>query len=284
MLPQYSPLDLRHICSGKQHWHSGHEKWWRHVLVVADYAFGAALDRDVTTAIERAGGKVIGRTKHPLNTADYSSFLLQAQNSGAEVVGFANAGSDATNSIKQASDDGLPRKQKIAALLMYLHDLHALDHRDLGRVEPYRYILLGHERCNAYVRSALFQANDDFSMPSMDHAGVYAVVLHYLKAAQALDGEVKDGAKVVAKMKETSPMTLYLVRAKFVPTEGTLRRSTFPGEDTGLVKGPWDLYKLMATTPGERAFRPLGEGGCSLAGKGGHKVSRIFLRLPMKRL
>jgi branched-chain amino acid transport system substrate-binding protein len=241
---------------------NGGDTWF---LVVADYAFGAALDRDVTTAIERAGGKVIGRTRHPLNTADYSSFLLQAQNSGAKVVGFANAGSDATNSIKQASEYGLPKKQKIAALLMYLHDLHALglqDGQGLNLTATFYWDMNDATRSFA---QRFYKRMNDSSMPSMDHAGVYAVVLHYLKAAQALSGDVKDGAKVVAKMKEIPTDDPLFGQGK-IRADGRYTPPVylFQVKTPAESKGPWDLYKLVATTPGETAFRPLNEGGCTL--------------------
>jgi len=246
---------------------AGGKTWF---FITADYAFGLALERDTTAAVERAGGKVLGHVRHPLSSSDFASFLLQAQASGAEVIGFANAGSDATNSIKQAAEFGLTRSgQKIASLLMFLPDVKALGTQagqGLSLTETFYWDLNDATRAFS-ARFAKRRKNG--AVPSMPQAGVYGVTLHYLKAAVALDGDVKDGAKVVAKMKELptdDPLFgqgKIRIDGRYTPPAYLFRVKT-PAES----KGPWDLYNLVDTIPGERAFRPLNEGGCPLVNKG----------------
>lgn len=242
---------------------AGGKTWF---FITADYAFGLALERDTTAAVEKAGGKVLGHVRHPLSSSDFSSFLLQAQASGADVIGFANAGSDATNSIKQAAEFGLTRSgQKIASLLMFLPDVKALGTQSgqgLSLTETFYWDL--NDATRAF--SARFAKRmKNHAVPSMPQAGVYGVTLHYLKAAAALKGDVKDGAKVVAKMKEIptdDPLFgkgRIRIDGRYTPPAYLFRVKT-PAES----KGPWDLYNLVDTIPGERAFRPLTEGGCPL--------------------
>lgn len=242
---------------------AGGDTWF---FITADYAFGLALERDTTAAVEKAGGKVLGRVRHPLNSSDFSSFLLQAQASGAKVVGFANAGSDATNSIKQAAEFGLTRSgQKIASLLMFLPDVRALGlqaGQGLSLTETFYWDL--NDATRAF--SARFSKRmKNGAVPTMPQAGVYAVTLHYLKTAVALNGDVKDGAKVVAKMKEIpadDPLFgkgRIRIDGRYTPPAYLFRAKT-PAESNG----PWDLYNLVNTIPGDKAFRPLNEGGCSL--------------------
>ena len=200
---------------------AGGDTWF---FITADYAFGLALERDTTAAVEKAGGKVIGRVRHPLNSSDFSSFLLQAQASGAKIIGFANAGSDVTNSIKQAAEFGLTKSgQKIAALLMFLPDVRALGlpaGQGLNLTETFYWDLNDATRTFS-ARFAKRMKNG--AVPTMPQAGVYAVTLHYLKAAVALDGQVKDGAKVVAKMKKFRPTIPCSAREKYA-SMGAIRR------------------------------------------------------------
>lgn len=243
---------------------AGGDSWF---FITADYAFGAALERDTTAAVEKAGGKVIGHVRHPLNTSDFSSYLLQAQSSGAKVIGFANAGGDATNAIKQAAEFGLTRSgQKIAALLMFLPDVRALGleaGQGLNLTETFYWDLNDDTR----AFSARFaQRMKNAAVPTMPQAGVYAVVLHYLKAVVALNGDVKDGAKVVAKMKEIPTDDKLFGKGKIrVDGRNLPPAYLFQVKSRSESKGPWDLYKVLASTPGEQAFRALSEGGCALA-------------------
>ncbi len=179
---------------------AGGDSWF---FVTADYAFGKALERDSSVAIARAGGHVIGRARAPLNSSDFSSYLLQAQSSGAKVIGFAIGGGDATNSIKQAAEFGLIKSgRKIAALSMFLTDVHSLG-LDIGQglnlTETFYWDLNDKTRRFAERFSKRMKGRME---PSMPQAGVYASLLHYFKAIEAMDGDIHNGALVVAKMKE----------------------------------------------------------------------------------
>src|SRR5246127_43930 len=177
---------------------AGGDTWF---FITADYAFGAALERDTTAVVLANGGKVLGGVKHPLNTADFSSFLLQAQASKAKVIGLANAGGDTTNAIKQAAEFGIIQGgQKLAALLLFITDVHALGLRTaqgLTFTESFYWDMNDQTR----EWSKRFQkVSPKGAMPSMTVAGLYAEILHYLKAIEALGSNPHDGAKVVAKM------------------------------------------------------------------------------------
>src|SRR6201992_2800537 len=245
---------------------AGGDSWF---FLTADYAFGAALERDTTTAVQAAGGKVIGGVKHPLNTADFSSFLLQAQASKAKVIGLANAGGDTTNAIKQAAEFGLTAGgQKLAGLLMFISDINSLGlntAQGLNLTEPFYWDM--NDQTRAFAKR--FQAKmTNKSMPTAGHAGVYAGTLHYLKALEALGGNPHDGAKVVAKMKE-------------MPTDdplfgkGTIRADgrkihpayLFEVKKPSESKYPWDYYKLVATIPADEAWLPLEKSVCPLVKK-----------------
>lgn len=245
---------------------AGGNSWF---FITADYAFGSALERDTTAAVEKAGGKVLGSVRVPLNSSDFSSYLLQAQSSGAKVIGFANAGSDATNSIKQAAEFGLTKSgQKIAALLMFLPDVRALGlevGQGLSLTETFYWDL--NDATRAF--SARFSKRmSNGAVPTMPQAGVYAVVLHYLKAAVALNGDVSDGAKVVATMKNIPTDDPLFGKGRIrIDGRNLPPAYLFQVKSPAESKGPWDLYKLVATTPGEQAFRPLKEGHCSLVPK-----------------
>jgi len=242
---------------------AGGDTWF---FVAADYAFGAALERDTTAAVKRAGGRVIGSVRHPLSTADFSSYILQAQSSGAKVVGFANAGSDAINAIKQASEFGLTsRGQKVAALLMFLTDVHAVGlpvAQGLNLTATFYWDLNDQTRAFS-ARFAKRMKNG--AVPTMPQAGTYAGTLHYLKAAEALDGELSDGGKVVAKMKEL-PKDDPLFGKGRIRVDGRAVHPVhlFQVKTPAESKGEWDLYRLVETIPGDQGFRPLEEGGCPL--------------------
>ncbi|HEY8622924.1 MAG TPA: ABC transporter substrate-binding protein [Casimicrobiaceae bacterium] len=239
---------------------SGGDTWF---FLTADYAFGLALERDTEAVVLKNGGKVLGKVRAPLNTQDFSSFLLQAQASKAKIIGLANAGGDTTNSIKQAAEFGIVKGgQKLAGLLVFLTDIHALGLQTAqGLIITNTFYWDMNDKTRAFAKR--FAVRDKGIHPTMVHAGVYAAVLHYLKAVEALKSD--DGTKVVAKMKE-------------MPTDdplfgkGTIRadgRKIHPAylmevKKPSESKGEWDYYKLRATIPADQAFRPLADGGCPL--------------------
>jgi branched-chain amino acid transport system substrate-binding protein len=241
---------------------TGGNTWF---FLTADYAFGHALERDTMAAVEKAGGKVVGKVRHPLNTNDFSSFLLQAQSSKAKVIGLANAGGDTINSIKQAAEFGIVKGgQSLAGLLVFASDVAALGlptAQGLVLTETWYWDMNDANR--AWTKR--WQQERQGKWPTMIHAGVYAGVLHYLKAAVALKGNVGDGKAVVAQMKS-------------MPTDdplfgkGTIRpdgRKIHPAyllevKKPQESKHPGDFYKVRATIPADEAFRPLKEGNCPL--------------------
>ena len=233
-------------------------------FIAADYAFGQALERDTTAAVERAGGKVLGDVKAPINTQDFSSFLLQAQASKAKVIGLANAGGDTTNAIKQAAEFGIVKGgQRLAGLLVFLTDVHALGLQTAqGLTLTTTFYWDMNDKTRAFAKR--FAALDKGIHPTMVHAGVYAVVLHYLKAVEALKSDA-DGAKVVAEMKKL-PTDDPLFGKGSIRIDGRAIHPAYlvqvksPAES----KYPWDYYKILATIPADEAFRPLKDGGCYL--------------------
>jgi branched-chain amino acid transport system substrate-binding protein len=245
---------------------AGGDTWY---FLTADYAFGHALERDTSAVVTKSGGKVIGGVKHPLNTADFSSFLLQAQASKAKIIGMANAGGDTTNTIKQAAEFGIVAGgQKLAGLLLFITDVHSLGLKvanGLSFTETFYWDL--NDGTRAFSKR-FSERSKNKAMPSMVQAGVYSGLVHYFKALEAMGGNPHDGAKVVAKMKE-------------MPTEDTLfGKGTIRADGRKLhpaylfevkkpeeSKGPWDYYKLIGTTPGDQAFRPLSESACPLVKK-----------------
>src|SRR5437879_5408732 len=179
---------------------AGGDTWF---FLTADYAFGAALERDTTAVVVKSGGKVIGSVKHPLNSSDFSSFLLQAQASKAKIIGMANAGGDTTNTIKQASEFGIVAGgQKLAGLLLFITDVHSLGLKvaqGLNFTETFYWDL--NDGTRAFSKRFSERAKNK-AEPSMVQAGVYSGLIHYFKALEAMGGNPHDGAKVVAKMKE----------------------------------------------------------------------------------
>lgn len=241
---------------------AGGRTWF---FLTVDYAFGHDLEAQVAAVVRAAGGEVLGSVRHPLNTQDYSSFLLQAQRSRAQIIGLANAGGDTINSIKQAAEFGIVRRgQKLAGLLVFLTDIHSLG---LNIAQGLQFTEAFYWDNNDATRawSARFAERHGGKKPTMVQAGVYAGTLHYLKALRQV-GSADDGAKVVEAMKA-------------IPTEdpcfgrGTIRSDgrklhdmyLFEAKTPGESRGPWDYYKLVRTIPAAEAFRPLADGNCSIA-------------------
>lgn len=252
--------------TGKAVVKSGGDSWF---FLTADYAFGHALERDTTAVVTANGGKVLGGVKHPLNTSDFSSFLLQAQSSKAKVIGLANAGGDTTNSIKQAAEFGIVSGgQKLAALLLFITDVHALGlnvAQGLTFTETFYWDM--NDQTRAFSKR-FSERMKNKAMPSMVHAGVYSSLIHYFKALEALGDNPHDGAKVVAKMKELPTDDPLFGKGKIEPNgrkvhPGYLFEVKKPSES----KGPWDYYKLVATIPAEEAFTPIAQSTCSLLKK-----------------
>jgi len=252
--------------TGKALTKAGGDSWF---FLTADYAFGHALERDTSGVVIANSGKVLGGVKHPLNSSDFSSFLLQAQASKAKVVGLANAGGDTTNAIKQAAEFGIVKGgQKLAALLLFITDVHSLGlqtAQGLSFTESFYWDMNDQTREWSKRFSKLSPKG---SMPSMTVAGLYAGVLHYLKAMDALGGNPHDGAKVVAKMKEIPTDDPLFGKA---PLRADGRRIIpaylFEVKKPEESKYPWDYYKLVATISPEDAAKPLEASECPLVKK-----------------
>jgi branched-chain amino acid transport system substrate-binding protein len=252
--------------TGKALTKAGGDSWF---FVTADYAFGHALERDTTAVVTANGGKVVGGVKHPLNTSDFSSFLLQAQASKAKVIGLANAGGDTTNTIKQASEFGIVAGgQKLAALLLFVNDVHSLGLKTaqgLTFTESFYWDL--NDQTRAFAKRFAEKASNH-AMPSMTQAGNYAAVTHYLKALEALGGNPHDGAKVVAKMKEIpTDDPLFGKGPLRVDGRRIIPAYLFEVKKPEESKYPWDYYKLIATIPPEDAAKPLEASECPLVKK-----------------
>ncbi|MGZ5034527.1 MAG: ABC transporter substrate-binding protein [Usitatibacter sp.] len=241
----------------------GGDTWF---FITADYAFGHALERDTEAVVLKNGGKVLGKVRAPINTQDFSSFLLQAQASKAKIVGLANAGGDTINSIKQASEFGIVKGgQNLAGLLVFLSDVHGLGlDKAQGLILTTTFYWDHNDQTRAWAKR--FAAANGGKYPTMVQAGVYAGVLHYLKAVAALKSD--DGTKVIAKMKEM-PTDDPLFGKGSVRADGRKIHPAYlvevkkPSES----KGPYDYYKVLATIPADQAFRPLADGGCELVKK-----------------
>ncbi|MGY3697978.1 branched-chain amino acid transport system substrate-binding protein [Bradyrhizobium sp. USDA 3240] len=252
--------------TGKALTKAGGDTWF---FLTADYAFGHALERDTSAVVTANGGKVLGGVKHPLNTADFSSFLLQAQASKAKIIGLANAGGDTTNAIKQASEFGITAGgQKLAALLLFVNDVHALGLKiaqGLTFTESFYWDM--NDQTRAW--SKRFQkVSPKNAMPSMTVAGVYAGVLHYLKALDAMGGNPHDGAKVVAKMKEIpTDDPLFGKGPLRIDGRRIIPAYLFEVKKPEESKYPWDYYKLIATISPEDAAKPLEASDCPLVKK-----------------
>jgi branched-chain amino acid transport system substrate-binding protein len=236
----------------------GRDTWF---FVTVDYAFGHSLEADATAAVVAAGGKVLGSVRHPLNTSDFSSYLLQAQASGAKVVAFANGGGDMVNAVKQANEFGLAKQQGMVSLLVFISDVHSMQ---LQAAQGLKFV------------TGFYWDRDDESrawskrffdkqgrMPTMAQASVYSAVRHYIASIKAAGTD--EAKAVMAKMREL-PVNDFYVKNGHVREDGRMVHDMLfaqvktPTES----KGPWDYYKILGVIPGDQAFRPLAEAGCPL--------------------
>ena len=242
---------------------TGGDSWF---FLTSDYAFGHALERDTAAAVEKAGGKVLGKVRHPLNTNDFSSFLLQAQSSKAKVVGLANAGGDTINSIKQAAEFGIVKGgQKLAGLLVFASDVNALGlNTAQGLTLTETWYWDANDTNRAWTKRWHEAGAGSTKYPTMIHAGVYAGILHYLKARLEMGGN-PEGKAVVAKMK-AMPTDDPLFGKGTIDATGRKRHDAFLFEvkSPAESKHPGDFYNLKATIPAKDAFRDPKDSGCPL--------------------
>ena len=247
--------------TGKAMLKRGGKSWY---FITADYAFGLALERDTKAVVEKSGGTVVGGVRTPFPNPDFSSFLLQAQASGAQVIGLADAGLDAANAIKQAHEFGIRQGgQTLAALLIAITDIHSLG---LEVAQGLAFTASFYWDLNDGTRAFAdrFGARMSGRKPTSYQAGVYASTLHYLKAVAALQS-AKDGAAVVAKMKELPTDDPLFGKGTIRPDGRKIHPMyLFEAKTPAESKGEWDLYKVLETIPAEQAFRPMSEGGCPM--------------------
>src|SRR5580698_4841070 len=252
----YDTYALAHV-TGDAMVKAGGDSWY---FLTADYAFGHALERDVTEVVKAAGGKVLGSVKHPLSTQDFSSFLLQAQASKAKIIGLANAGQDTINAIKQAGEFGIVKGgQKLAGLLVFATDVQSLTlpvAQGLVLTESFYWDL--NDETRAWTKR--YRAKKD-KLPSMLTAGVYSSTLHYLKAVQAAGTD--EPKAVMAKMREL-PVNDVMTKNGELRPDGRLVRDMylFQVKSPAESKSKDDIYTLVATVPGDQAYRPMNEGKC----------------------
>lgn len=239
----------------------GGKKWF---FLTADYAFGHSLEKDAGDVVKANGGEVVGAVRHPFPGSDFSSFLLKAQSSGAQIIGLANAGGDTINSIKQAAEFGITEKQQLAGLLMFITDVHSLGLKTTQ---------------NMYLTEGFYwDLNDDTRawskrffekhkrMPTMVQAGQYSSIMHYLKAVKAVNTD--DTTKVMAQMKKT-PVNDFFAKNGTIRADGRMVHDMYllqvkkPAES----KTPWDYYHVRALIPAAEAFQPLSASRCALVKK-----------------
>jgi branched-chain amino acid transport system substrate-binding protein len=243
---------------------TGGDTWF---FITADYAFGHDLEAQTTAVVNATGGKVLGGVRAPLNTPDFSSYLLQAQSSKAKVIGLANAGGDTINAIKQASEFGIVKGgQRLVGLLTFITDIHSLGlqvAQGLQFTEAFYWDM--NDDTRTWTKRFVARMNGR-QYPTMNHAGDYGGMLHYLKAVDA--AQTTDGAKVVAKMKELPTMDATFGPGR-VREDGRHLHPMYLWEvkKPSESKAPWDYYKLAKTIPVEDAWRPLDQGGCSFVGR-----------------
>ena len=240
----------------------GGDSWF---FLTADYAFGHSLEKDTGDVVRASGGRVAGAVRHPLATSDFSSFLLQAQSSRAKVVGLSNAGGDTVNSIKAAAEFGLTKNQNLAALLMLVTDVHALGlntAQGLYLTEGWYWDLNAETRAWADKFSKVMNGRK----PNSNHASVYSVTMHYLKAIQAAGTD--DTAAVMAKMRET-PINDMFAKGGVLRPDGRMVHDMylFQVKKPSESKGAWDYFNLKGTIKGSDAFLPLAQSRCAAVKK-----------------
>ncbi|MFJ5488000.1 ABC transporter substrate-binding protein [Hansschlegelia beijingensis] len=239
----------------------GGKSWY---FLTADYAFGHALERDATQAVKANGGEVLGHVLAPFQTNDFSSFLLQAQGSGSNVVAVANSGGDTINSVKQASEFGLRESgQKLVALLAFISDVHSIGLKTaqgLTLTEAFYWDL--NDGTRAFTKR--FQTTTNGRVPTMNQAGAYGALTHWMKAIAAMDKTAaRDGKALVQKMKDMPTDDPLFGKGSIRPDGRTIHDMyLFEVKSPEESKGPYDYYKLVSTIPGDQAFRPMADGGC----------------------
>ena len=237
----------------------GLDTWY---FITADYEFGWQLEQDASAAIVRAGGTVIGHSRHPLNAKSFLDYLDAAQDSGAKVIALGNGGGDTINAVRQAAEIGIsPRSQTLVPLLVFISDVHTLG-LDVAKGMTFidGFYWDADDRTRAWSKQFFDQRK---VMPTMSHAGVYSAVLHYLRAVRATG---TDEAKAVASKMRELRVDDFFAKGGAIRADGRLIHDMYlvevkaPEES----RGPWDYYKILSIIPGEQAFRPLGEGKCHL--------------------
>jgi len=241
----------------------GANSWF---FITADYAFGHSLEQDTSDVVKRMGGNVVGAVRAPLNTADFSSFILQAQSSKAQVIGLANAGADTINTIKAAADFGLTSQgQKLAGLLVLLTDVHTLGLKTAqGLLFTEAYYWDQNDETRAF--SKRFAERHGGKPPTMFQAGIYSAATHYLKAVKAAG---TDEAKAVMAQMKKIPVNDFMTKNGSIREDGRMMRDMYllQAKKPSESKSEWDLMKVVATIPAEEAFRPLSESECPLVKK-----------------
>ncbi len=240
---------------------NGGDTWF---FLTADYAFGTSLEKDVSDVVRAGGGKILGSVRHPLNTQDFSSFLLQAQASKAKIIGLANAGGDTINSIKAANEFGITKTQSLAGLLVFINDIHSLTLATAqGMLLTEAYYWDMNDETRKWARRYFDRMK---RMPNMAQAGVYSSITHYLKAVQAV-GTDETGA-VMAKMK-SMPINDFFAKNGRIREDGRMVKEmyVFEVKKPSESQYPWDYYKLKATIPADEAYLPLARSSCPLVKK-----------------
>jgi branched-chain amino acid transport system substrate-binding protein len=240
---------------------TGGDTWF---FLTADYAFGASLEKDVSDVVRAGGGKILGSVRHPLNTQDFSSFLLQAQASKAKIIGLANAGGDTINAIKAANEFGITKTQSLAGLLVFINDIHSLTlNTTQGMLLTEAYYWDMNDETRKWARRFFDKMK---KMPNMVQAGLYSSVTHYLKAVQAAGTD--DTAAVMAQMKKM-PINDFFAKNGRIREDGRMVKEmyVFEVKKPSESKYPWDYYKLKATIPADDAFLPLAKSACPLVKK-----------------
>jgi branched-chain amino acid transport system substrate-binding protein len=238
----------------------GKKSWF---FITANYAFGQALERDTTAIVKNLGGSVVGDAKYPFPGSDFSSYLLQAQQSGAQIIGLANAGGDTVNAVKQASEFGIAQGgQSLAALLVFITDVNAMGLQTAqGLLVTSAFYWDQNDGTRAFAKR--FAEQDNGRMPTMVQAGVYASVLDYLKAIEATKS--KDSKTVLGWMKANPTDDPLFGKGSILPNGRVLHDMyLYQVKTPAESKGPWDYYKLVATIPADQAFLPLDKSGCTL--------------------